>query len=251
MNKKIIILCLGLIASLSISAQRAMNRPYADDKLFHFGFSLGIEFMDYSVRTFEEPMYGEMIDQKTNNHIAVDGSVINGRCSYMIPGFSVGFITDLRLCKNLNLRFIPQLHFAERDIKYRWYKVNDTINCTTSLLAIPISFPLELKWSADRVGNYRPYVTAGGGVSYNCFENRELAVIPQRLDYFMELGAGCDFYFSWFKLSPQIKYQLGFNNLAPNHLTEEQVAAGQTEPLNSAAIDRLRSHTISIIFNFE
>lgn len=254
MNKKIIILCLGMLAAMSASAQRAMNRPYVDDKLFHFGFSLGVNFMDYSVRTFANPLSGELVEP-TGERDQVKNAVIDGRCSYMIPGFSVGFIGDLRLCNYLNLRLIPQLHFAERDIWYRYEKTvngeTQEVKHKTSLLCIPISVPLELKWSAQRCGNYRPFCTVGGGVSYNCFENKEKPVVPQRLDYFMEIGAGCDFYFSWFKLCPQIKYQLGFNNLAPDHLTEDQIATGQTEPLNSAAIDRLRSHTISIIFNFE
>ena len=75
-------------------------------------------------------------------------------------------------------------------------------------------------------------------------EDRKKPLIPKRLDYFMEIGAGCDFYFSWFKLCPQIKYQLGFANLAPEHYP-------QGEPLNSAAISRMRSHAICIVFNFE
>lgn len=247
MNKKILILCLGLAAALQLNAQKAMNRPYIDDKLFHFGFSLGVNFMDYSFQTLEDSQNGMMALQP-NGFDSIQGAAIDARCSYMIPGFSVGFIGDVRLCKSLNLRLIPQLHFAERDITYYYEKPDgqggtEAVKHKTSLLCIPISVPLELKWSADRCGNYRPYCTVGGGVSYNCFENREKPIIPKRLDYFLELGAGCDFYFSWFKLCPQLKYTLGFNDISPVHEGKEY--------LNSSVVQRMRNHMISLVFNFE
>lgn len=226
-----------------MNAQKAMNRPYIDDKLFHFGFSLGVNFMDYSLQTAPEPLSGDII-KKDGSVESIQNKNIYARCSYMYPGFSVGFIGDLRLCRYLNLRLIPQLHFSDRDIKYRWYSGGDTLNCTTSLLSIPISIPLELKWSAERCGNYRPYCTVGGGVSYECYPTPEDSpLIPKRLDYFLELGAGCDFYFSWFKLCPQIKYTLGFNDVSPVHEGKEYI--------NSSAVTRMRNHMISLVFNFE
>lgn len=247
MNKKLLILCFALLSAFSASAQKAMNRPYVDDKLFHFGFSLGVNFMDYSIHTVDEPLTGTLQGENLGESAQLENMLINARCSYMIPGFSVGFIGDLRLCEYLNLRLIPQLHFAERDITYKWETTDEAGNeeehlRKTSLLSIPIAIPLELKWSAQRCGNYRPYVTVGGGVSYNCFENTEKPIIPKRLDYFMEIGAGCDVYFSWFKFCPQLKYQLGFNDLSPE---------AHTEFLNSQAVKRMRSHMISLVFNFE
>lgn len=240
------------MASLSLSAQKAMNRPYIDDKLFHFGFSLGVNFTDYSIRTFDAPQTGLMVTQ-TGGFDSISNALVNARCTHMLPGFSVGFIADVRLCRYLNLRLVPALHFSERDITYCATTKNENgedidVRHTTSLLAMPVAIPLELKWSAERCGNYRPYCTLGAGVSYNCFENREKPLLPQRFDYFMEVGAGCDFYFSWFKFCPQIKYTLGFNNLAPTHQPTE---SGRAEYLNSSVIDRLRSHMITLVFNFE
>lgn len=243
MKKNLFILSLSLLACFSASAQKAMNRPYIDDKLFHFGFSLGVNFMDYSLTTTEEPQTGNLWGSD-NKEIPVANAFIDARCSYMYPGFSVGFIGDLRLCKYLNLRFIPQLQFADRDIKYRAITGSDTIDCKTSILAIPVAIPLELKWSAERCGNYRPYVTVGGGVSYNCFVDEKKPISPARLDYFMEIGAGCDFYFSWFKLCPQIKYTLGFKDVSPAH-------DAANEYLNSSIVNRMRNHMISLVFNFE
>ena len=249
MKKQFFIFLLSLLPC-TIMAQRGMNRPYIDDKVFHFGFSLGVNFMDYSFQNVPQPLTGAIKDAQ-DMPTDLENAYIHTRCSYMVPGFTVGFIADVRLCRYLNLRLIPQLHFADREFYYKYETVNDNGELIespdkykTTLLSIPIAIPLELKWSAERYGNVRPYCTIGGGVSYNCLEDRKKPLIPKRLDYFMEIGAGCDFYFSWFKLCPQIKYQLGFANLAPEHYP-------QGEPLNSAAISRMRSHAICIVFNFE
>lgn len=250
MNRYLTILLLSLLSCLPMQAQRAMNRPYVDDKVVHFGFSLGVNFMDYSFRNIEQPLTGDIKDaQDFPTHL--ENAYIHTRCSYMVPGFSVGFIADVRLCRYLNLRLIPQLHFSDREFTYKYETIDDQGNRVegdetfkSTLLGIPIAIPIELKWSAERYGNYRPYCTIGGGVSYNCLEDRKKPLIPKRLDYFMEIGAGCDFYFSWFKFCPQIKYQLGFANLAPEHYPNG-------EPLNSASILHMRSHAICLVFNFE
>ena len=34
-----------------------------------------------------------------------------------------------------------------------------------------------------------------------------------RLNFALEIGAGCDFYFEYFKFAPQIKYSYGLKNL--------------------------------------
>ena len=39
--------------ALTSFAQQAQNRPYADDKLFHFGFQLGINFASFGVTDSE------------------------------------------------------------------------------------------------------------------------------------------------------------------------------------------------------
>ena len=170
MKKKLFIFLLSLLPC-TIMAQRGMNRPYIDDKVFHFGFSLGVNFMDYSFQNVPQPLTGAIKDAQ-DMPTDLENAYIHTRCSYMVPGFTVGFIADVRLCRYLNLRLIPQLHFADREFYYKYETVNDNgewiespDQYKTTLLSIPIAIPLELKWSAERYGNYRPYCTIGGGVS--------------------------------------------------------------------------------------
>ena len=73
-----------------LKAQEAMNRPYVDDKLFHMGFQLGINFASFGVTDSEIPQ---------TNPITGETETYHARVSSLLPGFHVGFITDLRLCK--------------------------------------------------------------------------------------------------------------------------------------------------------
>ena len=88
--RKFIVICILGALTCSTFGQQAQNRPYVDDKLFHFGFQLGLNFASFSV---------------TDSEQEIDGEVYHARVSGLLPGFHVGFITDLRLCQYLNLRF--------------------------------------------------------------------------------------------------------------------------------------------------
>lgn len=237
---------MALMLSPTLHAQQAMHRPYIDEKLIHFGFSLGLNFMSFSTPETLDPQSGMIWYGMKGNHFTDE--TFHARVSYMLPGFSVGFITDLRLARYLNLRFTPQLHFGQRVITYRSESGN--INkLTTDVLALPLTIPLELKWSAEREGNMRPYVIAGAGVSYNFSLDKKRPILLQPFDYFVQVGAGIDTYHDWFKLCPEIKYQIGFNNvLTPvNERTELQME----EAFYTNALRRLRSHMITLVFNFE
>ena len=227
-------------------AQQAQNRPYVDDKLFHFGFLLGLNFSSFSVTDSELPIA---------NPVTGETEIYHARVSSLLPGFDVGFVSDLRLCKYLNLRFCPGLQFTSRTLSYKTesgHKVEGTPGkrgATIDVLAIPINLPLYLKYSAAREGNYRPYVIGGGGVSFNVSRDREKPVLLNLMDYFCEVGFGVDLYFRWFKFCPQITYRMGFmNQLYPS--TDRMELAPQ-DAFYTDALSRLTNHAICLTFNFE
>jgi hypothetical protein len=121
------------------------------------------------------------------------------------------------------------------------------------MLTIPVSIPLYLKWSAEREVNYRPYVIVGGGVQFECFRDKEKLVLHKPFDAFISAGFGCDFYFRWFKLCPEIKYQIGFIDAhVPTSKTEDegwQLSEGDYYYSNS--IKKMTHQKLSIVFNFE
>ena len=227
------------------SAQQGMNRPYIDDKLFHFGFQLGVNFGSFMITDSEVP-YTNPITGATETYHA--------RVSSLMPGFHVGFIADLRMCKYLNLRFTPGMQFMSRTITYKTESGNPVkgspgTSDKVDIAAIPVYIPLYLKWSAAREANYRPYVIAGGGVSFNVSRDKKKPVMLNPMDYFCEVGFGCDLYLQWFKFCPEITYRIGFaNQLSPMDGTREIPVE---DYFYTTAISRLTSHCVCLTFNFE
>lgn len=235
-----------LVAILPLKAQ---HNPYVDDKLYHFGFSLGVDVLSYGVEEADSLM-----------QMNTFGSVYHARTSTPGVGFSVGFIADLRLARYLNLRFCPSMHFGERTITYKNYSISSEsikgTNCTNNrpaVLNLPIDIPFYLKWSAEREINYRPYITLGGGVSFDLGRSKDRVILQKTMDYFMEVGIGCDLYFPWFKLAPEVRYRIGFNNvLTPtSDLGKEEWKLPEGDYFYTDALSRLTNQQISLIFNFE
>lgn len=240
------------IALLAVGKTYAQNNPYVDDKLFHLGFFLGIDMLSYNIQE------NDSITQA--NMPKFDGNVYHPRTMSVGPGVSVGFIADLRLTEHLNLRFTPSLSFGERSVTYKSYTVadslvghmNDGVRNKPSILTIPVSIPLYLKWSAERQANYRPYVVVGGGIQVECFRDKDKVILHKPFDAFVSAGFGCDFYFRWFKLSPEIKYQIGFLDAhTPTTAMDDAWQLDEHKYFYSDAIKKMTHQKLSIIFNFE
>ncbi len=228
-----------------LQAQESQNRPYVDDKLFHFGFQLGVNFSSFGVTDSELEIEDPVTGIK---------EIYHSRVSSVLPGFHVGFITDLRLCKYLNLRFCPGMQFTSRTLTYKTESgnpVKGSMNkgASVDVLAMPVYLPLYLKFSAMREGNFRPYVIAGGGASFNVSRDREKPVLLNLMDYFAEVGFGVDFYFRWFKFCPEITYRIGFaNQLYP---ADQRMELAPQDAFYTNSISRLTNHSICLTFNFE
>ncbi len=227
-------------------AQQAQNKPYIDDRLVHIGFQLGLNFSTFSVTDSEIPIA---------NPITGETEIYHARVSTLLPGFHVGFISDLRLCKYLNLRFCPGIMFTSRTLNYKTESGNPVQGTPgkfgkhIDVLAMPVYMPLLLKWSAAREGNYRPYVIGGGGVSFNVSRDRDKPVLLKMMDYFCEVGFGVDLYFRWFKFCPEITYRIGFaNQLYPS---DGRMELAPQDAFYTDALKKLTSHSICLTFNFE
>src|ERR1035437_5162770 len=224
--KKITLLVFFLLG-LSFSSWSQGNLLYADSRLLHFGFSLGINTMDFGVTPSSDS--------------------VNARVSTLKPGFSVGIISDLRINRYLNLRFTPTLNFSERQLNFMLKKLPDSLNISS----IPISFPVYLKYSAERTGNYRPYLIWGAGVMFDLAtnSNSDNPVTLKPLDFYTEFGAGCDIYFSFFKLAPELKYSIGFGNILVPF--DQRAGLSPANQRYSKALSALKSRMITLAFNFE
>ncbi len=216
----------------------SQNLPYYDDKLIHFGFSLGLNMMHANVTP-------SMLPQ-------LDGETYMVRCSGLTPGFSVGGIVDLRLARNLNLRCTPTFHFGQYGLSYKKENTSDDSDADWKydVKPMPISIPLHLKFSANRIGNYRPYIIGGGGVMFDVGRDKEKAILLNPMDYFVEVGFGCDTYFSFFKFAPEIKFSFGFNNMI-TPMAERPSFVPESDKMYTEAVTKLLSRMVTLTFNFE
>lgn len=233
LNYKRYFLLSSFIYLLGFSVKAQANMPYIDDRLFHFGFSLGVGVFDFGVTPSME---------------AVDNRVYTVRVSDMNPTFSVGIVSDLRLNRFFNLRFTPTLLFGERTLTY---KPNDGgTNLITGISSIPICMPLFLKYSSERTKNYRPYLLWGGGAYLDLGRNKDNPVLLKTLDFYTEFGVGCDLYFTFFKLSPELKFALGFNNVLTPY-DERNTGNSVDNKFYSIPLSKLTSRMLTLSFNFE
>jgi hypothetical protein len=163
------------------------------------------------------------------------------------PGFAVGFITRYRLTDHLEARVTPSLVFADRSITYSYPNPDNDV--TKQIQSTTVDFPLELKLKSDRVGDLRAYIL--GGVKYSLAigskKNADAGLDP--LDKLVknvggfgsyEAGLGCDIYFEFFKLSPEIKISNSLGN----------VLVPENQPYSSP-ISKLGLHTIMFSLYFE
>jgi hypothetical protein len=163
------------------------------------------------------------------------------------PGFAVGFLTRYRITDHLEVRVTPSLIFADRYLDYTFNTASQ--NTTKSVQANMVDIPLSIKLKSDRVGDFRAYLL--GGVKYsqaigskvNSDANAALIdKLVKNVSGFSsyEAGIGCDIYFEFFKLSPEIKMSNSFGD----------VLLHENQPYSSP-INKLSLHTLMFSLYFE
>ena len=160
-------------------------------------------------------------------------------------------LRDLRLHKFFNLRLIPSLHLGERTLTYM-NDIDDELFKTT-IKSTCITVPLYIKYSAVRVKNYRPYLLVGGGVNFDLAHDKTKPILLDYTDYFIEFGFGWTIYFEYFRLSPEIKFAIGFNNVHTSW-EDRKHENGYLDPEHQKyndALSRLTSRMFTLVFNFE
>lgn len=231
---RIVLLFLGVLLTCGqMQGQRKIlqNRPKYDNDPLHFGFALGVNFIDF----VEEPM-ANLPD--IPGYYSVK--------SVTEPGYTIAIISNLRLHKYLDLRFNPAFSSTVRNLEF------DILNplteqrdiITREVESSYIDVPLELKFKSQRINNYRLYIL--GGVQYNLDLASNEDVLDDRVfkiqssDLFYSAGFGIDIYFEYFKFSPQIKGIWGLTDL----IVEDGTFLVE-------GIQSLRTRGIVINFTFE
>ena len=242
----IVLLMLGCATVHAQDNDMILNRPYADAKKIHFGFSVGMNFQNLAI---------------TNNGFVTDPT--EGRnpeewyadVNALSPGFSVNVLADYRIAEHFNLRVLPGLYFGNKVVRFLnhrgdpdWveqshYKQSQNIKSTY------IVVPIDLKMSAKRFHNIRPYFTAGAMYVGDLSKDRSEQLRLKNSDVMLTVGMGSDFYMPFFKLCPEVKFCFGLKNLLDKNRPD--LVDNPEEIRFTQSVNKITSNMVVVTFFFE
>ena len=236
-DKNIIItLILALIGVNAIAQRRndgLLNRPYAELKPIHFGFSVGFHMQDLNI--------------SNNGFITPEGESWFTEVPAYSPGFCVNVLADMRISNHINLRCSPGMYFGNKKVHFRNTVTGDenTQNIKSNYVVIPV----DIKYSATRYKNIRPYVVGGIMGILDVSKKRPEQLKLRDTDAMLTIGFGCDFYLPYFKLCPELKFCFGLRNLLNTERPDLQDNPDMMKYTQS--VSQIKSNMIVLTFYFE
>ena len=246
---RIIVATALALAMLTASAQmprKIQYKPYIDLRPMHFGILVGMNLQDIELDNVG-PQTITLEDGTTHEEtIICDDDRWNA-------GFSVGVLADLRLSQHLNVRFTPTMHFGAKHLFFRSLTETDQegrpIEATQDMKNTYISLPIDLKFSAQRWNNYRPYITAGISPMLNLTSKNQEYIQLKKTDLLLEVGLGVDLYLPFFKLIPELKFCYSLQDALDHDHANELQDVNLRKYTN--AVSRGASKMIVLTFYFE
>jgi hypothetical protein len=212
--------------------RRPQNMPEHDDKAYYFGITFGLNFSTYRIH------FNESFTQT---------DTFKSILSKFNPGFNLGLMGNLRLNKRFDLRTVPSLSFAEKNLGLVMQSsTGDDSASERNIESIYLHVPLQVKFKSDRIINFRFYAMGGVKFDFDLAANARskrpdefLKVKPFDMGY--EIGVGFEFYYPNFIFSPEIKLSQGLL---------DQLYRDKKIPLTNA-IDGLNTRMIVISLHLE
>jgi hypothetical protein len=218
----------------NVDAQTDWNLSDHDAKPYYFGISLG-----GNLACFQTELHSRFLQ---DDSVMVAEPLNSG-------GFSLGLSATAHLSNRFEGRFNPQLLFTERNLFYRLkypdaFENSDSI--TKKVESVIVTFPFQVKFNSDRIGNFRVYMLGGAKVDIDLASNArakkaEDLVKINKYDFGIEAGIGFNLYFPSFILSPEIKISNGLSNM---HSRDANLKY-------SSVFDRIQSRMIMFTIHLE
>ncbi|MEP6928159.1 MAG: outer membrane beta-barrel protein [Ginsengibacter sp.] len=206
LRRKIILLVLSFVfcSTASMAQLRdVINQEGHDDKPYHFGINLGFNKSHFSFTHHPRFLqYDSIMDVESINS----------------AGINLAWLVNVRMSDHFDLRVHPlDLTFSEKAFLYTEKYTSDSL-IEKKVQSITLSFPVQIKFSSDRIKNFKVYTIAGGKFDYDLASNAgarkaEDLIKLKSSDISVELGLGFHIYFPYFVLSPEIKLSSGLVNL--------------------------------------
>jgi len=193
----LIVFCaLGNTANAQFNEKPVMNLENEDEPLLNWGYFLGFNQYDFKFE-YKDDLPDILVDKSF--------------------GFNVGLIGELRLNKFLDLRFEPGLHYNQRNLGFPGF--DNERDAIREVKSTYINFPLLLKVSTKRLGNWKPFLIGGASTSLNLGSNEQslddnssATFRMKKNTYYYEMGFGIEFYLEYFKFTPSIRGVFAIND---------------------------------------
>ncbi|HML63794.1 MULTISPECIES: porin family protein [Dysgonomonas] len=217
---------------MQAQTRKPQNLPFADQKMYHLGFMVGFQAQDLII--------------SHSGYVGDNGEAWFTEIPSYSVGFSVGMIADRYLNQYFNLRTTPSLHFGERRFVFK--EQTSGKEYESALRSNYLTLPLYLKFSADRTGNFRPYLLAGVYTALNIGQKKNDILRFKSMDYGLEFGVGCNLYLPLFKLCPELKFSFGLADVVNKDRSDlsDKDLIKYTQAISSG-----KTRMISLVFNFE
>ena len=225
-----------LCPAIAFSQERNLNLENHDESAFHFGINVGVNRAHYNFThhprflQFDSVMVVESINS---------------------TGINLAGLVNIRLGNHFDIRTYPlNLVFTEKAFQYNLKYPNkpageDSVSIR-KVQGISLAFPVQIKFSSDRINNFKVFMMAGAKAEYDFGGNKgdknaENLIKLNKFDYGAELGVGFHFYFPVFVLTPEIKVGWGLGNV---HSRDNDLKF-------SNVIDKINSRTVTFSLTVE
>lgn len=239
-----VLLVISLLGPFAGMAQRGLdlNLPDHDNKKIRFGINLGMNRSHFSFT--HHPTFLYLPNGTVNDSITVVESINS-------TGLNLAWLVNYNLGEHFDIRTTPlNITFTEKAFEYNLTYPDkpggeDSVTIK-KVQSISMTIPIQLKFSSDRINNFKVYMIGGIKVDYDLAANAgakkaENLIKLNRFDYGIEAGLGFHFYFPMFVLTPELKVGWGLGNL---HARDKNLKF-------SNVIDKINSRTISFSLTVE
>lgn len=212
---------------------KVLNRPYTDNRRWHLGFSVGLHTQDLKF--------------SNNGYITDQGQSWFVEQPAFSPGFNVSSLLDFRLNDYFNVRFSPGMLFGNKEVHMREVATGEIEK--QNVKSAYVALPVDVKFSAQRFRNARPYLVGGIMPAFDVTKRRSDLLKFKSADLYLTVGFGCDFYLPFFKLNPEIKFCFGLTDVLQHNrpdLAEEPDRLKFTQSLK-----KVTSQMVILTFYFE
>jgi hypothetical protein len=215
-----------------------LNIPNDDKLPLNWGYFVGLNQFDYQI-SYLNPSYNTNSSEEVTE-ILVQKST----------GFNVGLIGEMRINELLDLRLEPGFYSGKTTLEFKNQNLITEKDSIREIKSTYINVPLLLKFSANRIGNWRPFIVGGPYAAINLSskensidDNKSGTFKVKKWNYGYQIGVGIDIYLSYFKFTPSIRGVFS--------ITDDAIRDADPQSPWTANIHKMRSRGVFLVLTFE